>query len=64
MWLFPPQLKWGGDIPEEYFMANIMENKKGDMESAIVGRGSTFQLELDVQLDGTAIRLPREQCYV
>ena len=50
------QLRWGGDVPEEYFMSNIIESKKADMESATVGRGSTFQLELDVELSGTAIR--------
>ena len=37
-------------------MSNIIESKKADMESATVGRGSTFQLELDVELSGTAIR--------
>ena len=37
-------------------MSNIIESKKADMESATVGRGSTFQLELDVELNGTTIR--------
>ena len=53
------QLNWGGDVPEEYFMSNIMENKKGDMETSIVGRGSTFQLEVEIELPGTAIRFMR-----
>ena len=33
-----------------------MSTKKEDMEKVVVGRGSTFQLEVEVELPGTAIR--------
>ena len=37
-------------------MSTIMETKKEDMEKVVVGKGSTFQLEVEVELPGTAIR--------
>ena len=54
--IFPPQINWGGDVPEKYFMSNRLELKKEDMEKVLVKRGSTFHLEVDVEVIGTAIR--------
>ena len=49
------QINWGGDIPEKYFLSNLMETK-GDMEKTTVKMMSTFQVEVEVDIPGTVIR--------
>ena len=37
-------------------MSNLMETKKEEMEKTVIKRGSTFQLEIDIEVTGTAIK--------
>ena len=50
------QINWGGDIPEKYFLKNLTETKKEEMETTIVKVMSTFQVEVEVDIPGTVIR--------
>ena len=46
----------GKDVPEKYFLTNCLENSKEDMEVATVNRGSSIQLQYEVDTPGTLIR--------
>ncbi|KAL5478140.1 hypothetical protein EMCRGX_G025029 [Ephydatia muelleri] len=46
----------GGDIPPEYYLTNLTETSKEDMESVLVSRGSSYEREFTVELPGTVIR--------
>ena len=49
----------GGDIPEEYYLANLMETCREEMERVVVGRGSSRLLTYRVDTPGTVLRYVR-----
>ena len=49
----------GGDIPEEYYLSNLMEKGKEDMKRVVVGQGSTHLVTHSVTTPGTILRLVR-----
>ena len=46
----------GKDVPEKYFFTNLLETSKEEMEMAVVNRGSSNQLQYEVDTPGTVIR--------
>ena len=50
------QITVGGDIPPEYYMTNLTETSKENMESVVVSRGSSYEREFIVEVPGTVIR--------
>ena len=46
----------GGDIPEKYFFTNNLENSVEDMDVVIVNRGSSSQVQYEVDVPGTLLR--------
>lgn len=49
------QIKMGGDVPEKYFFTNL-ENSTEDMELVTVNRGSSSQVQYEVDTPGTVLR--------
>ena len=50
------QINHGGDIPKEYYMTNLTETSKEDMERVVVGRGSAHKVTLEVDKSGSVIQ--------
>jgi len=46
----------GGDIPEKYFFTNNLENSVEDMDIVTVNRGSSSQVQYEVDVPGTLLR--------
>jgi hypothetical protein len=46
----------GGDIPEEYYLMNLMEKEKNEMEKVTVARGSTHLLPFQVEKPGSILK--------
>ena len=51
------QVNPGGDIPENYYLVNVMETDKNEMERVTIGRGSTRLVPFDVAKPGTILKL-------
>ena len=54
--IYLSQLRWGGEVPERYYLTNLTETKKDDMDKVVVGRGSTHQTEVFVDTAGSIIK--------
>ena len=50
------QINPGGDIPEEYYLSNLMESNKEEMERVVVGRGSSHLISHHVDTPGSILR--------
>ena len=55
------QIQIGKDVPEKYFFTNLLETSKEEMEMVTVNRGSSHQLQYEVEISGTIIRYI---CYI
>ena len=50
------QINQGGDIPEKYYMTNLTETCRDEMERVVIGRGSTHKVRLDVDKSNSVIQ--------
>ena len=50
------QINWGGEVPQSLYLINNTEINKEDMELVVVGRGSSHQVEVEVDTKGTLLR--------
>lgn len=50
------QINPGGDVPEKFYLSNLMETCKEEMERVVVGRGSSRLLTYHVDTPGTILR--------
>ena len=50
------QINPGGDIPEEYYLSNLMESSKKEMERVVVGRRSSYLISYHVDAPGSKLR--------
>ena len=50
------QICQGGDIPEKYYMTNMTETSRDEMERVIIGRGSSHKVTLEVDKSGSVIQ--------
>ena len=50
------QINPGGDIPETYYLSNLMEISKEEMERVVVGRASSHLITHHVDTPGTILR--------
>ena len=46
----------GGDVPDKYFFTNNLENPMEDMDVVTVNRGSSVQVQYEVDTPGTLLR--------
>ncbi|XP_065898687.1 SEC14-like protein 2 isoform X2 [Dysidea avara] len=49
-------IKMGGDVPDKYFFTNNLENPMEDMDVVTVNRGSSVQVQYEVDTPGTLLR--------
>ena len=54
--LFLLQINPGYDVPPEYYLTNLTETDKEEMDRVIVGRGGSCELEYEVESDGSILR--------
>lgn len=54
--LFAVQINQGGDIPEQYYMTNLTETSREEMERVVIGRGSTHKVTLQVDKSSSVIQ--------
>ena len=54
--LYQPQINQGGDIPEKFYMTNLTETSREEMERVVIGRGSAHNVTLMVDKCGSIIR--------
>jgi hypothetical protein len=46
----------GDDVPKEYYLSNLMESSKEEMERVVVGRGSSHLISHHVDTPGSVLR--------
>ena len=50
------QINHGGDIPEKYYLTNLTETSREEMERVVIGRGSAHKVTLEVDKSGSIIQ--------
>ena len=50
------QINPGGDIPETYYLYNLMETSREEMERVVVRRGSSHEVEYQVDLPRSVLK--------
>ena len=50
------QINQGGDVPEKYYLTNLTETSREEMERVVIGRGSTHKVTLEVDKSGSVIQ--------
>ena len=53
------QINPGCDVPEKYYLTNQTETSREEMERVVVGRGSSHEVEYQVDCAGTVLRCER-----
>ena len=51
-----PQINPGCDVPPEYYLTNLTETSREEMERVVVGRARTHEVEYSVALPGSVLR--------
>ena len=51
-----PQINPGCDVPPEYYLTNLTETSREEMERIVVGRARTHEVEYSVALPGSVLR--------
>ncbi len=55
LWFLGTQLCRGGDVPEKYYMTNLTETSRDEMERLVIGRGSSCELEFHISHPQTVL---------
>ncbi len=54
-WSVYVQINPGRDVPPEYYLTNLTETDKDEMDRVVIGRGGACELQYDVEVEGSLI---------